>query len=205
MIGEVDRKWRDLGKLVIGVDEAGRGPLCGPVVVSAVSLKENIEGLNDSKKLSEKKRLELVPEIVEKSVWAVFSVRPEVIDRLNILHATMWGMKRCVERVLKNIDKESRILIDGNRVTGAFDNEECLVKGDSRSINIAAASILAKSHRDRIMVRWAEIFPQYHLENHKGYPTKEHYEILEKVGPCRIYRKSFKLKREKSPEQITLF
>ena len=205
MIGEVDRKWRDLGKLVIGVDEAGRGPLCGPVVVAAVSLIEDIDGLNDSKKLSEKKRLELVPEIIEKSTWAVFSVRPEIIDRLNILHATMWGMKKCVERVLRNIDAESRILIDGNRVTGAFENEECLVKGDSRSVNIAAASILAKSHRDRIMARWAEIFPQYNLKNHKGYPTKEHYDILEKVGPCRIYRKSFKLKKEKNPEQITLF
>ena len=201
----MDKKWKELGKIVIGVDEAGRGPLCGPVVVSAVSLLEDIDGLNDSKKLSEKKRMELVPQIIEKSIWAVFSVRPEIIDRLNILHATMWGMKKCVERVLRNMDGESRILIDGNRVTGAFETEECLVKGDSRSVNIAAASILAKSHRDRIMARWAKIYPQYNLASHKGYPTKEHYEILEKVGPCRIYRKSFKLKREKSPEQTTLF
>lgn len=205
MIGEVDKRWRDLGKVVIGVDEAGRGPLCGPVVVAAVSLNEEIEGLNDSKRLSEKKRIELVPQIVQKSIWSVFSVRPQVIDKLNILHATMWGMQRCVERILRNLDCETRILIDGNRVTGAFDTEECLVKGDSRSVNIAAASILAKSHRDRIMARWAKIYPQYHLENHKGYPTKEHYEILEKVGPCKIYRKSFKLKKTRNPEQVTLF
>jgi len=205
MIGEIDKKWKELGKVVIGVDEAGRGPLCGPVVVSAVCLKEEILGLNDSKKLTEKRRLELVPEIIDKSIWAVFSVRPEIIDRLNILHATMWGMKRCIERVLRTVKDESIILIDGNRVTGAFENEEYLIKGDSKSINIAAASILAKSHRDRLMNRWAEIFPEYHLESHKGYGTKEHYDILEKVEPCRIYRKSFKLKREKHPEQIKLF
>jgi len=205
MIGDIDKKWYDLGKSVIGVDEAGRGPLCGPVVVAAVCLKEEIPGLNDSKKLTEKRRLELVPQIIENSVWAVFSVRPEIVDRLNILHATMWGMKRCVERVLRTVKNDSLVLIDGNRVTGSFDNEEFLIKGDSKSVNIAAASILAKSHRDRLMSRWAEIFPEYHFENHKGYATKEHYEILEKIGPCKIYRKSFKLKREKHPEQTSLF
>jgi len=205
VIGEIDKYWKSRDIQVIGVDEAGRGPLCGPVVTAAVALFEDIPGLNDSKQLTEKKRMELLPLIIKGSLWSVFSVRPAVIDELNILHATMFGMTKCAKRVLKKISGKALILIDGNRVTGRFDNEESLIKGDSKSINIAAASILAKIHRDRIMERWSEIYPQYNLKSHKGYATSEHYELLEKFGPCEIYRKSFKLYREKSPEQMKLF
>lgn len=204
-IGEIDRNYQKNGFSVIGVDEAGRGPLCGPVVTAAVCLFCGIEGLNDSKKLSEKKRLELLPQIIKNSIWAVYSVSPKVIDELNILHATMFGMAKCVQRVKRKVQGKQIVLIDGNRVTGKFDLEEAVVKGDSKSINIAAASILAKTQRDRIMNRLSLIYPQYKLDLHKGYPTSEHYEILEKIGPCEIYRKSFKLKADIRHEQMRLF
>lgn len=205
MIGEIEKKYSRKGLSIIGVDEAGRGPLCGPVVTAAVCLLKDIEGLDDSKKLSEKKRLELVPQIIRNSIWSVFSVRPCIIDELNIFQATMFGMSKCIAKVLRKIPGESIILIDGNKITGRFENEEAIVKGDSKSINIAAASILAKCHRDRIMERWSLIYPQYNLSSHKGYATAEHYDLLEKEGPCEIYRKSFKLTRDKHPEQMDLF
>ncbi|HOG42474.1 MAG TPA: ribonuclease HII [bacterium] len=205
LIGEIDRNYQIKGFSVIGVDEAGRGPLCGPVVTAAVCLFCDIEGLNDSKKLSEKKRLELLPQIIKNSVWAVYSVSPKIIDELNILHATMFGMAKCIERVKRKVEGKQIVLIDGNRVTGKFDLEEAVVKGDSKSVNIAAASILAKTQRDRIMNRLALIYPEYKLDLHKGYPTSEHYEILEKIGPCEIYRKSFKLKADIHHEQMKLF
>lgn len=205
LIGEIDRNYQTKGFSVIGVDEAGRGPLCGPVVVAAVSLFCDIDGLNDSKKLTEKKRLELVPHIIKNSFWAVYSVSPQIIDELNILHATMFGMAKCIDRVKRKVQGKQIVLIDGNRVTGKFDLEEAVVKGDSKSVNIAAASILAKTQRDRIMNRLALIYPQYKLDLHKGYPTSEHYEILEKIGPCEIYRKSFKLKADIRHEQMKLF
>ena len=205
LIGEIDRNYQAKGFSVIGVDEAGRGPLCGPVVTAAVCLFCDIEGLNDSKKLTEKKRLELLPQIIKNSIWAVYSVSPKVIDELNILHATMFGMAKCIERVKRKIEGKQIVLIDGNRVTGKFELEEAVVKGDSKSVNIAAASILAKCHRDRIMDRWALIYPEYKLDLHKGYATSEHYEVLEKLGPCEIYRKSFKLKADIRHEQMKLF
>lgn len=205
MIGDIDRQYKKKGRSVIGVDEAGRGPLCGPVVTAAVCLFNHIDGLDDSKKLSEKKRLELLPLIIKNSVWRVFSVRPCIIDELNIFQATMFGMSKCIEKVLKKIPQPHIILIDGNKITGRFEFEEAIVKGDSKSINIAAASILAKCHRDRIMERWSKIYPQYNLSSHKGYATAEHYDLLEKEGPCEIYRKSFRLVREKHPEQMDLF
>jgi len=205
LIGEIDRTYQAKGCSVIGVDEAGRGPLCGPVVTAAVCLFCDIEGLNDSKKLTEKKRLELLPQIIKNSIWAVYSVSPRIIDELNILHATMFGMAKCIERVKRKVQGKQIVLIDGNRVTGKFDLEEAVIKGDSKSINIAAASILAKTQRDRIMNRLALIYPEYKLDIHKGYPTSEHYEILEKIGPCEIYRKSFKLKADIHHEQMKLF
>lgn len=205
LIGEIDRNYQKKGFSVIGVDEAGRGPLCGPVVTAAVCLFCDIDGLNDSKKLTEKKRLELVPQIIKNSIWAVYSVSPKVIDELNILHATMFGMAKCVERVKRKVEGKQIVLIDGNRVTGKFELEEAVVKGDSKSVNIAAASILAKTQRDRIMKRLSLIYPEYKLDIHKGYPTSEHYEILEKIGPCEIYRKSFKLKADIRHEQMKLF
>ena len=211
MIGEIDRIYTNRGFLVIGADEAGRGPLCGPVVTAAVSLFSEIPGINDSKKLSEKKRTELVPQIIHNSLWAVYSVLPEVIDEMNILHASLYGMSKCVSRIIEKIGsdeedgKEPFVMIDGNHKTGRFDNEIALVKGDAKSMNIAAASILAKVYRDRIMMKWDKIYPEYRLSSHKGYPTAEHYEILKKIGPCEIYRKSFKLIKEKESEQLDLF
>ena len=205
MIGDIDKIYMDQGFRVIGTDEAGRGPLCGPVVTAAVSLFTEIPGINDSKKLSEKKRLELVPLIVQNSFWAVYSVLPKVIDEMNILHASLFGMSLCAKRVMRKTEQNCVVLIDGNKKTGQFENEISVVKGDAKSINIAAASILAKTYRDRIMDKWDKIYPEYHLSSHKGYPTAEHYEILKKIGPCEIYRKSFKLVKKDEPEQMSLF
>ena len=205
MIGEIDKTYIEQGFCVIGADEAGRGPLCGPVVTAAVSLFTEIPGINDSKKLSEKKRLELVPQIIHNSFWAVYSVLPKVIDEMNILHASLFGMSLCAKRVMRKTEQNCMVLIDGNKKTGQFENEIAVVKGDAKSINIAAASILAKTYRDRIMDKWDKIYPEYHLSSHKGYPTAEHYEILKKIGPCEIYRKSFKLVKEEEPEQMSLF
>ncbi|MBQ3367504.1 ribonuclease HII [bacterium] len=205
MIGEIDKIYIKQGFCVIGADEAGRGPLCGPVVTAAVSLFTEIPGINDSKKLSEKKRLELVPQIIHNSFWAVYSVLPKVIDEMNILHASLYGMSLCAKRVMRKTEENCMLLIDGNKKTGQFENEIAVVKGDAKSINIAAASILAKTYRDRIMDKWDKIYPEYHLSSHKGYPTAEHYEILKKIGPCEIYRKSFKLVKEEEPEQMSLF
>ena len=205
MIGDIDKIYIEQGFRVIGADEAGRGPLCGPVVTAAVSLFTEIPGINDSKKLSAKKRLELVPLIVQNSFWAVYSVLPKVIDEMNILHASLFGMSLCAKRVMRKTEQNCMVLIDGNKKTGQFENEIAVVKGDAKSINIAAASILAKTYRDRIMDKWDKIYPEYHLSSHKGYPTAEHYEILKKIGPCEIYRKSFKLVKEDEPEQMSLF
>ena len=205
MIGEIDRMYANQGFLVIGADEAGRGPLCGPVVTAAVSLFSEIPGVNDSKKLSEKKRLELVPQIIHNSFWAVYSVLPEVIDEMNILHASLYGMSVCAERIMRKTEQNCMVMIDGNHVTGRFENEIAVVKGDAKSMNIAAASILAKTYRDRIMDKWDKIYPEYRLSSHKGYPTAEHYEILKKIGPCEIYRKSFKLIKEEKAKQLDLF
>ena len=205
MIGEIDKSYKERGFLVIGADEAGRGPLCGPVVTAAVSLFTEIPGINDSKKLSEKKRLELVPQIIHNSLWAVYSVLPKVIDEMNILHASLFGMSLCAKRIMRKTEQNCIVMIDGNKKTGQFENEISVVKGDAKSINIAAASILAKTYRDRIMDKWDEIYPEYRLSSHKGYPTAEHYEILRKIGPCEIYRKSFKLIKDEEPEQMSLF
>jgi len=205
MIGEIDKIYKEQGFLVIGADEAGRGPLCGPVVTAAVSLFSEIPGVNDSKKLSEKKRLELVPQIIHNSFWAVYSVLPAVIDEMNILHASLFGMSLCAKRIMRKTEQNCMVMIDGNKKTGQFENEIAVVKGDAKSINIAAASILAKTYRDRIMDKWDKIYPEYHLSSHKGYPTAEHYEILRKIGPCEIYRKSFRLVKEEEPEQMSLF
>ncbi len=205
MIGEIDKIYADRGFLVIGADEAGRGPLCGPVVTAAVSLFSEIPGVNDSKKLSEKKRLELVPQIIHNSFWAVYSVLPAVIDEMNILHASLYGMSLCAKRIMQKTEQNCMVMIDGNKKTGQFENEIAVVKGDAKSMNIAAASILAKTYRDRIMDKWDKIYPEYHLSSHKGYPTEEHYEILRKIGPCEIYRKSFRLVKEEKPEQLSLF
>lgn len=174
-----------------GVDEAGRGPLCGPVCCAAVILNpENpIEGVNDSKKLSEKKRELLYEEITRKALaWQVVMVGPEVIDEKNILWATMDGMRQAVEGLKI---QPAFVLVDGNRCPELSIPAASQVKGDGVSASIAAASILAKVTRDRYMCQLDKEYPQYQLAKHKGYGTKLHYELIRQYGIQPFYRKSF--------------
>lgn len=177
--------------ILCGVDEAGRGPLCGPVCVAAVILDPTkpIDGLNDSKKLSEKKREALFPLVLERSLaHCVIMVDAETIDRVNILQATLLGMKQAVEGLSLT---PSLALIDGNKCPDIAVPARAVVKGDATSACIAAASVLAKVSRDRYMCELARQYPQYHLEKHKGYGTAEHYALLREHGLQPFYRKSF--------------
>ncbi len=176
---------------VCGCDEAGRGPLCGPVVAAAVILPRDleIEGLNDSKKLSEKKREMLFEVIKEKALaYAIAEATPAEIDEINILNASMLAMRRAVEALEVKADFA---LIDGNCSRGFEIPTETVVKGDAKSYSIAAASILAKVTRDRQCIELDRAYPQYGIAKHKGYPTKEHMDAVRKHGPAPIYRKSF--------------
>ncbi|MFM5036604.1 ribonuclease HII [Aeromonas veronii] len=179
-------------KLVAGVDEVGRGPLVGDVVTAAVILDpaNPIAGLNDSKKLSEKKRLALFDEIKEKALaWAIGRATPEEIDELNILHATMLAMQRAVAGL--KVTPEL-VFIDGNRCPALRMEARAVVKGDSLVAAISAASILAKVTRDAEMTELDCRHPEYGFARHKGYPTPEHLAILAERGPLPEYRKSFK-------------
>lgn len=174
-----------------GVDEAGRGPLAGPVFAAAVILADDviIEGINDSKKLSEKKRELLYDEICEKAIsYCVASVDEKEIDDINILQATFKAMRNAVSGLSVTPDY---VLIDGNKSPSTLLAEETVVKGDSKSMSIAAASILAKVSRDRYITEIADKYPGYGFEKHKGYGTKAHYEAIEKLGICPIHRKTF--------------
>ena len=177
--------------LICGVDEAGRGPLAGPVYAAAVILPRDIviDGLNDSKKLTEKKREALFDVITERALsCGIASASVEEIEELNILNATFLAMNRAIAK----LDPTPELaLIDGNRSTGIAMPSRCIVKGDSRCADIAAASILAKVSRDRYMLTLAEKYPQYHFEQHKGYGTKLHYEALREYGPSPEHRPSF--------------
>ena len=176
---------------VCGVDEAGRGPLAGPVCAAAVILPPHamIPGLNDSKKLSDKKRRELFPLIQQQAIaYGTAFASQEEIDEINILQATFLAMKRALEQLTVTPDLA---LIDGNRMTDFGLPARTVVKGDSLSANIAAASILAKVTRDDLMVRIGEEYPGYGFEIHKGYGTKAHYAALEKLGPCPVHRMTF--------------
>lgn len=177
--------------LICGVDEAGRGPLAGPVCAAAVILPEHLQipGLNDSKKLTDKKRRELFPIIQEQAVaWGIGLASETEIDEINILQATFLAMRRALEQL--NARPEIA-LIDGNRETDFGLPVKTVVKGDSLSANIAAASVLAKVTRDNIMAEMANQYPEYGFEIHKGYGTKAHYEALRTYGPCPIHRKTF--------------
>ncbi len=184
-------------RLVAGVDEAGRGPLAGPVAVAAVILDESrpIAGLNDSKQLSEAKREALFPLIQERALaWHVTFVEPDEIDRLNILQATMEGMRRAV-MALQPFPELVRI--DGNRAPKGLNcMAETLIGGDAIEPAIMAASILAKVSRDRMMVQLHAAFPQYGFDQHKGYPTSAHLSALAQHGPCVHHRRSFAPVRE---------
>lgn len=178
-------------RLLCGVDEAGRGPLAGPVCAAAVILPRGleIEGLNDSKKLTEKKREELYSVICKEALsFDIAFATVEEIEERNILGATFLAMNRALEQ----LDPQPELaLIDGNRNTGILVPSRCVVKGDAKCADIAAASILAKVTRDRYMLEQAKLYPEYRFEQHKGYGTKLHYEALREYGPSPIHRMSF--------------
>ena len=177
--------------IICGVDEAGRGPLAGPVCAAAVILPEHLQlpGLNDSKKLTDKKRRELFPLIKEQAVaYGIGFASHQEIDEINILQATYLAMERALAQLPV---KPDLALIDGNRAKDFGLPVQTVVKGDSLSANIAAASILAKVTRDDLMLEMAKEYPGYGFEIHKGYGTKAHYEALRELGPCAIHRMTF--------------
>lgn len=178
-------------KCVCGIDEAGRGPLCGPVCAAAVILPVDceIEGINDSKKLSEKKREALYDVITEKAIaYSVVMVDARTIDEINILQATFQAMRDAVDNLSV---KPDIALIDGNGKPGLPIEERTIVKGDAKSVSIAAASILAKVTRDRYCLELDKKYPEYQFAKHKGYGTKLHYEMIEKYGICPEHRRTF--------------
>ncbi len=196
-----EKAWQNGYSAVCGVDEAGRGPLAGPVCAAAVILPAGIviEGLNDSKKLSEKKREALFDVITENAIsWSVSLVDEKTIDEINILQATYRAMQQAVEGLPRPADF---VYVDGNRSEGLSLPHECVVSGDARIPSIAAASIIAKVTRDRLMRDFAVRYPAYGFEKHKGYGSRAHYAVLLEHGPCPIHRRTF-LKKfyEKHPE-----
>ncbi len=178
-------------EVVCGIDEAGRGPLAGPVYAAAVILPKGhiVEGVNDSKKISEKKRNLLFDKIIDECVcYSIGTASEQEIDEINILQATFLAMRRAVAGLEI---KPDIALVDGNKKPGLDIAEQTIVKGDSKSANIAAASIIAKVSRDRYMLEMSEKYPEYQFEKHKGYGTKLHYEMIEKYGVSPIHRKTF--------------
>jgi ribonuclease HII len=188
----LEKEYADKGyKVICGVDEAGRGPLCGPVFAAACVLPEGlyIEGLNDSKKLTEKKREKLFDVIKENAVaYCISSASVEEIDEMNILEADLLAMRRAIDGLSVRADFA---LIDGNINRGFDIDTAAIVKGDSKSMSIAAASILAKVARDRLCLELDAEYPQYKIAKHKGYGTKEHIAALFEYGPSPIHRKQF--------------
>ena len=185
------RIWAN-GKTPAGVDEAGRGPLAGPVVAAAVILPESftIVGLDDSKKLTHLQRVKILDLIITYAVdLAVGIVDHEAIDSINILRASLRAMEIAVNNLGR---KPDFLLIDGNQRTSLLIPQETVIRGDSRCCSIAAASIVAKVRRDEIMDEYHELYPEYNFRSHKGYPTKEHLEAIRKHGPCPIHRRSFR-------------
>ena len=179
-------------KYICGIDEAGRGPLAGPVVVAGVIMPKDsmIEGVNDSKKVSEKKREKLYDMILEEAIsYSVAIIGQDVIDEINILNATKQG----VTKVVEELDvKPNLILVDAlTHINTKGIPYDSIIKGDAKCYNIAAASIIAKVTRDRIMREWDEIYPQYGFINHKGYGTAKHIEAIKEYGPCPIHRRTF--------------
>lgn len=208
---EFDIQYR---KAVLGVDEAGRGPLAGPVVAGAVLIPEyfsELEEINDSKKLSEAKRRKLFEIINEKCIVGIGIADEKEIDSLNILNATFLAMRRAIGDINEKIGKRNAdgedigygiTLVDGNhKIRGYSEPQECIIKGDAKSLSIAAASIVAKVSRDSILLKISEEFPEYRFEKHKGYGTRQHREILLEKGACRYHRRSFLTKILKDAEK----
>ena len=189
---------KSYGKVIIGVDEAGRGPLAGPVVAAAVIIDEYFEEfslINDSKKLSEKKRDLLFDIIIEKCKVGVGIATVGEIEEMNILNANFLAMRRALE----DLGEEGHVLVDGNQLIREFDGEqEFVIKGDAKSLSIAAASIIAKVTRDKIMEKIDEQYPLYEFSRHKGYGTKLHREKILEFGPSPVHRMSFLKKILKS-------
>ncbi len=188
---EYDQKY---DRIIVGVDEAGRGPLAGPVVASAVIVNKYIDEfdmINDSKKLSEKKREVLFNHIIENCKVGIGIATEEEIDKINILNATFLAMRRALDDLEEGLD-EKLVLVDGNHLIREYENnQKFVIKGDSKSLAIAAASIIAKVTRDRIMIKYHGEYPKYNFHKHKGYGTKAHREALLEHGPCKVHRKSF--------------
>ena len=203
-----DREYYKSYGPVCGTDEAGRGPLAGPVVAAAVILPDScvIEGLDDSKKLTEKKREKLYDIIREQALaYAIVEISPEEIDSLNILRASLTAMQRAVAKVRETVSPAA-VLIDGNQQADFGVPSFTVVKGDSISQSIAAASVLAKVYRDRLMMKLAEEYPVYGIAKHKGYPTPEHKLAVYEHGPSPIHRRSFLsfLERDKDKLEAAL-
>lgn len=189
---EIENGLKEKGfKYIAGVDEAGRGPLAGPVYAAAVILPDGAEilGINDSKKLTPKKREELFDKITDIAIsYAIYSVDEKEIDEINILNATHKAMNGAVDALTQ---KPDYVIIDGNSIKGMEIAHETVVKGDAKSISIAAASILAKVARDRYIDKMGEVYPEYGFENHKGYGTKAHTDAILRYGMCPIHRRTF--------------
>ena len=191
-------------KYLAGVDEAGRGPLAGPVVAAAVIFRKStiIKGVNDSKQLTEKQRETFYDQIISSALaYSVSVIEPPVIDEVNILNATLRAMKQCVDDLKI---KPDLVLVDGNRKFQSDIPVITIVKGDAKSFSIAAASILAKVTRDRLMKKLAIQYPIYLWEQNKGYPTRQHRKIIKNIGPSPLHRKSF-LKKILTEQQVLNF
>ena len=190
-----EQKYFDAGyELVAGIDEAGRGPLAGPVAAAACILDPNypILGLDDSKKLSEKKREALFVEIKEHAlVYSVVTMDADVIDEINILEATKKAMRQCVLELEEKGYKPQALLVDAVKLEGTGIYVEPIIKGDAKSNSIAAASVLAKVTRDHLMMKYDEEYPGYGFAKHKGYGTKDHYAAIREKGMCPIHRRTF--------------
>ncbi len=189
---EFDKKFREKYGIIAGVDEAGRGPLAGPVVTSAVILPENFnpEIIKDSKKLSPNQREKAFFLIKKNAISLTVTAIPNhIIDKINILNATLLGMRKSIHKLKI---KPNIVLIDGNKLPQSNFKEIAIPKGDATSLSIAAASIVAKYIRDKIMDYYAKIFPEYEFDKHKGYPTKQHKLLIKKFGITKIHRRSFK-------------
>jgi len=195
LFGNMDIDYQD----ICGIDEAGRGPIAGSLVMAGVILNEKIEGLNDSKKLSEKKRENLYEIIKNSSKWFIYEVEANKIDEIGLSKA----IKECLLAIKDYFGEDAEFLFDGNSSFGV-NGIPTLVKADTKVAAVSAASILAKVYRDRQMVEFSKTYSNYGFEKHKGYGTKAHLEAISKYGYCKIHRKSFKIKLPKL-EESTLF
>jgi ribonuclease HII len=187
---------RKLGGIIAGIDEAGRGPLSGPVVAACIILNNSSypNGLNDSKKLSPKKRAEIFLQLKKSNNFGIGIVDEKIIDQINILNATKLAMKMAFENMCQKIEgryKPDMVIVDGNFIPDIDCKAQAIIKGDQKSLSIAAASVIAKETRDKIMIELDKEFPQYDWKQNKGYPTKKHFAAIKEFGICKYHRQSF--------------